>query len=160
MGHHGFRKTTIKEERNNSNCISLARAVILILNEIKIKYFLVLAEYLNFSAAAKALHITQQALSKQISQLEQELDCVLFTRTPRGVALTQAGEVMQKTFYGFQRGIEQAMVEIHNNERSNGRVLNIGCAAGLRPRSIFRSALPKILRGRVCSDMVWTTRHL
>lgn len=40
------------------------------LNEIKIKYFLVLSELLNFSAAAKALHITQQALSKQISQLE------------------------------------------------------------------------------------------
>lgn len=103
------------------------------LNEIKIKYFLVLSELLNFSAAAKALHITQQALSKQISQLGQELDCVLFTRVPRGVELTEAGAVMQKTFHSIQRGMELAMVEIHNNERSNGRVLNIGCAAGLRP---------------------------
>ena len=103
------------------------------LNEIKIKYFLVLSELLNFSAAAKALHITQQALSKQISQLEQELDCVLFTRVPRGVELTEAGAVMQKAFHSIQRGMELAMVEIHNNERSNGRVLNIGCAAGLRP---------------------------
>ena len=33
----------------------------------------------------------------------------------------------------MQRGMELAMVEIHNNERSNGRVLNIGCASGLRP---------------------------
>ena len=103
------------------------------LNEIKIKYFLVLSEYLNFSTAAKALHITQQALSKQIGQLEQELDCVLFTRVPRGVELTESGMVMQKTFYSMQRGMELAMVEIHNNERSNGRVLNIGCASGLRP---------------------------
>lgn len=103
------------------------------LNEIKIKYFLVLSEYLNFSTAAKALHITQQALSKQIGRLEQELDCVLFTRVPRGVELTESGMVMQKTFYSMQRGMELAMVEIHNNERSNGRVLNIGCASGLRP---------------------------
>ncbi len=103
------------------------------LNEVKIKYFLVLSELLNFSAAAKSLHITQQALSKQISQLEQELDCILFTRVPRGVELTESGLVMQKTFYSMERSIERAMVEIHNNERSNGRVLNIGCAAGLRP---------------------------
>lgn len=103
------------------------------LNEVKIKYFLVLSELLNFSAAAKSLHITQQALSKQISQLEQELDCILFTRVPRGVELTESGLVMQKTFYSMERSIERAMVEIHNNQRSNGRVLNIGCAAGLRP---------------------------
>ncbi|MGN1403936.1 MAG: LysR family transcriptional regulator, partial [Ruminococcus sp.] len=103
------------------------------LNEIKIKYFLVLSELLNVSAAAKELHITQQALSKQIGSLEQELDCILFTRVPRGVVLTEAGEVMQKTFYSIQRSMELAMVEIHNNERSNGRVLNIGCASGLRP---------------------------
>ena len=81
------------------------------LNEIKIKYFLVLSEYLNFSTAAKALHITQQALSKQIGQLEQELDCVLFTRVPRGVELTEAGAVMQKTFHSIQRGMELAMVD-------------------------------------------------
>lgn len=103
------------------------------LNETKIKYFLVLSELLNFSTAAKELHITQQALSKQISQLEQELDCILFSRVPRGVELTEAGQVMQKTFYSMRRGFELAMVEIHNNERNNGRVLNIGCAAGLRP---------------------------
>lgn len=103
------------------------------LNEVKIKYFLVLSELLNVSAAAKTLHITQQALSKQISQLEQELDCILFNRVSRGVELTESGLIMQKTFYSIQRGMERAMVEIHNNERSNGRVLNIGCAAGLRP---------------------------
>ena len=74
------------------------------LNEIKIKYFLVLSELLNFSAAAKALHITQQALSKQISQLEQELDCVLFTRVPRGVELTEVGAVMQKRFIPYSVG--------------------------------------------------------
>ncbi len=113
------------------------------LNEIKIKYFLVLSELLNVSAAAKVLHITQQALSKQISQLEQELDCILFTRVSRGVVLTESGAVMQKAFYSMQRGLELALVEIHNNERSSGRVLNIGCAAGLRPGPFFNPLCEK-----------------
>lgn len=115
------------------------------LNEVKIKYFLVLSELLNISAAAKELHITQQALSKQLSQLEQELDCILFVRASRGVVLTEAGEVMKKTFYTMQRGLEQAMVEIHNNERNNGRVLNIGCAAGLRPGPFLNPLCTKFL---------------
>ena len=107
------------------------------LNEIKIRYFLVLSEYLNFSAAAKELHITQQALSKQISQLEQELDCILLNRTPRGVVLTDAGKILQKAFYSMKNSLEQALVEVKNNARSTGRVLNIGCAAGLRPGPFF-----------------------
>jgi DNA-binding transcriptional LysR family regulator len=103
------------------------------LNEVKIHYFLTLAEAGSFSGAAKELHITQQALSKQIGLLEEELECSLFERTARGVLLTDAGLVMQKTFRNMENSMEQARTEIKNNARSNGRVLNIGCSAGLRP---------------------------
>ena len=113
------------------------------LNELKIRYFLSLAKHLSFSAAAKELHITQQALSKQISQLEQELECSLFIRTPRGVELTDAGEVMKKTFFSILNSMESAMVEIRNNVRNTGRILNIGCAAGLRPGPFMNSICRK-----------------
>lgn len=103
------------------------------LNEVKIHYFLTLAESCSFSSAAKELHITQQALSKQISLLEEELECSLFERTARGVALTGAGVIMQKTFRTIGNSLEQAKTEIKNNARNTGRVLNIGCSAGLRP---------------------------
>ena len=43
----------------------------------QIKYFLKVAELLNFSEASKALYITQSTLSQQIKQLEAELDVVL-----------------------------------------------------------------------------------
>jgi len=100
---------------------------------VKITGFLALAETKNISAAAKRLHITQQALSKQISQLEHDLDCRLLVRTPRGVELTEAGEIMARTFRSMQISLEHAKTEINNSQRISGKVLNIGIAAGMRP---------------------------
>lgn len=58
----------------------------------QIRYFLKLAELLNFSEASKALFITQSILSQQIRQLENEFDTVLFERNSHEVSLTEAGE--------------------------------------------------------------------
>jgi DNA-binding transcriptional LysR family regulator len=55
------------------------------------------AEYASISKAANHLYITQPAVSRAIRQLEYELGCTLFTRTPRGVKLTQEGEVLYKS---------------------------------------------------------------
>ena len=58
----------------------------------QIKYFLKVAELLNFSEAAKALFITQSTLSQQIRQLENEFDTILFERNSHEVSLTEAGK--------------------------------------------------------------------
>ena len=58
----------------------------------QLKYFVKVAETLNFSEAAKSLFVAQSALSQQIGQLEQELGVQLFQRTNHGVCLTEAGE--------------------------------------------------------------------
>lgn len=59
----------------------------------QIRYFLVLATELNFTRAANRLHISQPPLTRQIQQLEASMGVVLFERTTRGVALTEAGAV-------------------------------------------------------------------
>lgn len=59
-----------------------------------LRYVLAVAEQSNFTAAARALNVSQPALSQQIRALEDELQVCLFTRTSQGAALTNAGALV------------------------------------------------------------------
>lgn len=69
------------------------------INELKVKCFMCLTETLNFTEAGKKLFISQQAVSRHISNLEQDIGIRLFDRTRNTVALTEAGV----RFYQFFR---------------------------------------------------------
>lgn len=57
-----------------------------------LRYFISVAEGGGFVRASAALRIAQPALSRQIHDLEEELDVLLFERSRRGASLTVAGE--------------------------------------------------------------------
>ena len=60
----------------------------------RLQQFVAAAEVCNFTAAAASLHLSQQALSSSVRQLESELGVDLFHREGRRIALTTAGEVL------------------------------------------------------------------
>jgi len=59
-----------------------------------LRYFVAVAEELNLSRAARRLHLSQPPLSRQIQSLEGIVGAALFTRTARGMDLTDAGKVL------------------------------------------------------------------
>lgn len=76
------------------------------------RYFAAVAESLHFARAAAQLGISPPALTKQIQEIERELDVRLFLRTKRSVALTSAGEIFlleaQRTLAQAERAEEAA----------------------------------------------------
>ncbi|HEY0832355.1 MAG TPA: LysR substrate-binding domain-containing protein [Azospirillum sp.] len=72
-------------------------------------YFIAVAEEENIGRAAKRLRISQPPLTRQIHQLEDELGATLFIRTPRGVELTEAGQLLFEQARNIQSLVEQTM---------------------------------------------------
>ena len=64
-----------------------------------IEYFIEVGQSKSITQAASNLFISQQALSRNIKKLEEELGCSLFHRTVKGVQLTAIGTQLYETFY-------------------------------------------------------------
>lgn len=93
------------------------------MNLRQLKYFIAVAEELHFGRAAQRLHISQPPITRQIQQLEEELDARLFNRTPRGVELTQAGQLFLNEARNIVGLLDQAADRVHRAaEGSLGRL--------------------------------------
>src|SRR6266508_3247942 len=58
-----------------------------------LRYFVAVAEALNFTKASARLRVAQPALSRQMTDLEDEIGVDLMKRSPRGVTLTAEGKL-------------------------------------------------------------------
>ena len=90
----------------------------------QIRYFIAAAQFQNLSKAARVLNITQPALSKSISKLEDELDVTLFDRSGKSIALNEYGEKFLEYAINSIKELDDAVASVKN--RISSPALYIG----------------------------------
>ncbi|MEG4305986.1 LysR family transcriptional regulator [Microcoleus sp. D3_18a_C4] len=106
-----------------------------------LRYFLAVAEELNFTRAAEKLHIAQPPLSQQIQHLEAELGFQLFRRTKRTVHLTAAGQVFFEEAGKILQQVDRAIQLGRQTSRGELGQLTIGFVS-----SAAHNVVPAILQ--------------
>lgn len=106
-----------------------------------LKAFVTVAELQSFAAAAKALHLSQPALSRRIAHLESVLEVRLFDRTTRSVELTQLGQ----RFFGEVRKLllelDRSVHGLHDAAQLETGDITVGCVF-----SAVHHFLPEVIR--------------
>jgi len=106
----------------------------------QLRYFVALAEELNFTRAAERLHISQPPLSAQIAQLEAELGVRLFLRNSRKVSLTDAGAVFLRDVRLVQARLREATERVRHVHAGLAGRIEVGLSG-----SHFLGPLPGLI---------------
>lgn len=119
-----------------------------------LQYFLAVYREKSINKAAKQLFITAQGLGRILSRLEDELGAVLFTRTQKGVAPTEAAdylylraELLLKQVTDTQNGLRQLM--------RKEKTLRVACAAGVL-NALSVELLPGFIRMNPEMTVEWS----
>jgi DNA-binding transcriptional LysR family regulator len=106
-----------------------------------LRYFISVAEHLNFTEASKQLYVAQPAVSQQIAYLEKKLGVKLFHRTKHSVQLTHAGSVFLKDAREVLKKLDESINNVHQAEEGLIGTINIGLLS-----VPVRDFLPKLIR--------------
>lgn len=104
--------------------LSLPIAIVTPMDLRRLGYFVAVAEEANVGRAAKRLRMSQPPLSQRIRELEADLGCALFVRTPRGMELTAPGRVLLVEARALLAGAERARERVRR--AAGERVLRVG----------------------------------
>ena len=103
--------------------------------------FKAVAEEGSFTAAAKQLHVSQSAISRQVKLLEEELGGPLLHRGARGVTLTSSGELLLSLAHRLNRDVKNVVAQIAETHDLLRGSLTI--AGGM---TVCLHVLPRVLR--------------
>jgi DNA-binding transcriptional LysR family regulator len=106
-----------------------------------LRAFQAVAEELNFSRAARQLHVAQPALSRTIADLEAEMEVRLLDRNTHGVALTDAGGLFLERVRQILDDSKDAVTQAQRRSRGETGTVRIGFIG-----TLSHSLLPRLLR--------------
>jgi len=113
-----------------------------------LRYFAAVAAHGSFSRAARNLHLTQPALSRQVRDLEDEIGVPLLVRGTNAVTLTEAGEVFYEEARDLLARADQAIQRVRGEARSETLRVGYGpsLTTGIMPRALerFQAAVPRV----------------
>lgn len=109
--------------------------------EIRVlRYFVAAAQEKSMTKAAQKLHVTQPTLSRQLAQLEDELEQKLFHRTNYSIYLTAEGQILYKRALDILYMVDHTIEEFDAMKDFNGGNIYIGCAESEGIHYIGRTA--------------------
>ena len=115
-----------------------------------LRYFVAVAQDLNFRRAAERLHLAQPSLGRQVRDLEEEIGERLFERDRKHVALTNAGRVLLGEAHALLAGAAAAIETAREAGRGRRGTLHIGnvgvLSASFLPGTLaaFRKQFPQV----------------
>jgi DNA-binding transcriptional LysR family regulator len=95
-----------------------------------LRYFLAVARTGSIAAASGQLNVAASAISRQIANLEAQLDCVLFERRPRGMVPSPAGELLAQHAHHVLLRADQVATEIRELHGLARGLIRIACSEG------------------------------
>src|SRR5258707_3482128 len=129
-----------------------------------LRYFLAVAEALNFTKAAALLRVAQPALSRRVQDLEDEIGVDLLKRSPRGVVLTAEGKVFLDKTRHILKLVDESVETVRALARGEYGELHVGYAPSptveILPPALaaFQKAVPRVrvLLHDLSSDELFT----
>lgn len=97
----------------------------------KLRIFHAVAEAGSFTAAGNDLGLSQSAVSRQISALEDELKTKLFNRHARGLVMTEQGEMMYRTAHEMSTRFDAARTRLTDSREKPFGSIKITTTVGL-----------------------------
>ena len=107
------------------------------MTKVQIKAFMTVAKEKSFTRAANVLYISQPAISKSISTLEDELGFTLFLRKDNVLSLTAEGKLMYEFFVRSIDEFEMLLENIRASLSSNSLSLRLGCPDTWNPKFFY-----------------------
>ena len=105
-----------------------------------LQYFLAVAREQNISAAAQSLHLTQPTLSRQLKELEEELDKQLMVRGNRKIILTEEGMLLRKRAEEILELVNRTEQELARSDDAVSGDIYIGTGETDGVRQLARTA--------------------
>jgi len=106
-----------------------------------LRYFIAVAEEMNFTRAAERLHTVQPSLSRQIQRLEELVGVPLFNRNRHGLELTEAGRIFLEESRAILQQMNRAILLAREGARAEAGHISVGFILGTETR-IFSKCLP------------------